>query len=124
MDPARQTAPAANPDLSDAYYVHRTLFRGFPLNVALLIALVVVVLIPIWSVKYFPSTDGGAHVASADVLLKYLGSGSAAYREYFELTKLPVPNSGGHFALAALMLLFSPAVAEKVFVSLYLLLLP
>src|SRR3979409_1943595 len=104
MNTARQPASSAHTGLSDAFYPHRRSTLRFRLDLVLLIALVGVVIVPIWSFKYFPSTDGGAHVASADVLLKYFRADGAPYREFFELTRLPVPNSAGHFTLAGLML--------------------
>jgi hypothetical protein len=89
-----------------------------------LLALAAVALIPVWWFKYFPTTDGGAHVANADVLLQYFRPAGAAYRHYYELNPLPLPNSLGHFVLALLMIVFPPLVAEKLFISAYLLLLP
>jgi hypothetical protein len=89
-----------------------------------LLLLSAITIVPIWSFKYFPTTDGGAHVANADVLLQYGRPAGAMYRQYYELTPLPLPNSLGHFVLALLMAVLPPLVAEKVFISSYLILLP
>ena len=89
-----------------------------------LLALSAVALVPVWSFKYVPTTDGGAHVANADVLLQYLRPAGAAYRRFYELNPLPLPNSLGHFVLALLMSFLPPLVAEKLFVTAYVLLLP
>jgi len=89
-----------------------------------LIGLAVIAVIPVWAFKYFPTTDGGAHVANADVLLQYFRPAGTVYRQYYELNHLPVPNSLGHFVLAVLMWFLSPLIAEKCFVSAYVLLLP
>src|SRR4051794_29310048 len=75
-----------------------------------LVAVATVALLPIWAFKYFPSTDGGAHLANADVLLQSLRSAGSGYRAYYELSHRPLPNSLGHFLLAALMLVFRPTV--------------
>jgi hypothetical protein len=90
----------------------------------LLVGMVIIAAIPVWRFGYFPTTDGGAHVAGADVLLQYFRPGGEGYRAYYQLNRLPVPNWAGHFVLALLMALLPALVAEKVFVTLYLLLLP
>ena len=90
----------------------------------MLLILALIALVPVWAFKYFPTTDGGAHVANADVLLQYFRPAGALYRQYYELNPLPVPNSLGHFALALLMFFFPPLVAEKLFISAYVILLP
>ena len=89
-----------------------------------LLLLAAIALIPVWTFKYFPTTDGGAHVANADVLHQYFRPAGAAYRQYYELNPLPLPNSLGHFVLALLMFVLPPLVAEKLFISAYVLLLP
>ena len=91
---------------------------------AFLLGLAAIALIPVWAFKYFPTTDGGAHVANADVLLQYFRPAGAVYRQYYELNHLPVPNALGHFVLAILMSFLPPLVAEKCFISAYVLLLP
>jgi hypothetical protein len=93
-------------------------------EVPMLLALSLLAAVPVWSFHYFATTDGGAHVANADVLLQYFRPAAQAYRAYYELNHLPVPNGLGHFALALLMAALPPLVAEKVFVTLCLLLLP
>jgi hypothetical protein len=97
---------------------------GNSAELLLLIALSAIAAIPVWSFKYFATTDGGAHVANADVLLQYFRPAGQAYREYYELNPLPVPNGLGHFTLALLMSFLPARVAEKVFVTLVLVLLP
>src|SRR6478672_9557103 len=66
-------------------------------EVLMLIGLVAVAAIPVWAFHYFPTTDGGAHVANADVLLQYFRPSGNGYRAYYELNRLPVPNWAGHF---------------------------
>jgi hypothetical protein len=90
----------------------------------LLVALAAIAAVPVWAFKYFATTDGGAHVANADVLLQYFRPAGEAYRAYYELNPLPVPNGLGHFTLAMLMVFLPARVAEKVFVTLVLVLLP
>jgi hypothetical protein len=117
-DPARDTAAPAFRASSPAR-------RGLKGDRVLLLAMVVIAALPVWAFRYFPTTDGGAHVANADVLLQYFRpTAGDGYRAYYELNRLPVPNSLGHFVLALLMALLPALVAEKVFVTAYLLLLP
>ena len=64
--------------------------------------LVIVHLVGVWSASYFPSQDGLAHLVNSG----------------------PAPNGVGHLLLAGLMTVFSPATADKLVVSGYLVLLP
>lgn len=89
-----------------------------------LVALGLICAAPVWAFHYFPSTDGGAHLANADVLLQYLKPAGTAYRNYYELSHRPLPNSLGHFLLAGLMLVVKPTVAEKLLVTAYVIGLP
>lgn len=93
-------------------------------SLAVMFVLIGITLLPIWAFRYLPTMDGGAHLANADVLLHYFRPDGAIYRQYYTLVRSPIPNSMGHFALAALMLAFEPIIAEKILVTLYLILLP
>ena len=88
------------------------------------LALVVLQLLPIWSVPYFPSDDGPSHVYNAIVMREYNRPDRAAFREYFQISRRPDPNWFGHLVLAGLTYVFSGATAEKILVSGYVLLLP
>jgi hypothetical protein len=83
-----------------------------------------VAVIPFWTLRYLPTTDGAAHLANADIVLHWLRGDAAVYRSYYMMNPLPVPNWLGHFVLAMLMLVVRPIVAEKLFMSAYLILLP
>ena len=84
---------------------------------ALFWALVCACLVPVWLFPYYISQDGGSHLESANILLRY-GS-TPLYQKYLHLNWVPVPNWFGHVLEAALLAVFPPPVAEKVFVSLY-----
>lgn len=72
---------------------------------------------PVWSAPYFPTGDGPAHLYNAWVLRELaLGHDNAVTRTY-AIDPRPYPNFLDHVALAVLMSVFSPPVAEKVFVS-------
>jgi hypothetical protein len=86
--------------------------------------MIVVQLVPIWAFRYLPTTDGAAHVASAEVMRKYADPALSVFRKYYVLATRPIPNLAGHLVLAGLGAVVSPTVAEKVLVSLYVVLLP
>jgi hypothetical protein len=86
--------------------------------------MVVVQLVPIWAFPYLPTTDGAAHVANAEVMRKYSDPELTVYRKYYVVAKEPTPNLVGHLLLAGLLGVMSPTGAEKVVVSLYVVLLP
>jgi hypothetical protein len=85
-------------------------------------------LLPIWLFADFPSQDGPAHVETArvlhDLVFPISGPAAALTRQYYQLNPRPVPNFLGHAIMAALMLVARPLVAEKILLSLYVLLLP
>jgi hypothetical protein len=81
-------------------------------------------LLPIWSFRYLPTTDGAAHVANADVLRKYHDPAFDVFRKYYYISREPSPNLAGHLILAGLLYVAPPTVAEKILVSLYVVLFP
>src|SRR5438067_602152 len=80
-------------------------------------------LAPIWCVHYFPSQDGPAHVSNAKILLDYHRADAPALRKYYVLNHWPEPNLAGHWIMAGLMNFLPPFIAEKVLLSLYIVLL-
>ncbi len=87
-------------------------------------ALLIAHLIPIWAFRYFPSQDGPAHLESANVVREYHHPDRTTARQYYELNRNVEPTWLGHLVLAALMSVVSVPVAEKIFLSGYVLLLP
>ena len=91
---------------------------------ALLIgALIVVYLLPIWLFPYFPTQDGVSHVYNSQILTEYNNS-EYQFRDYYEINWYPFPNWLSHFSLAVLMFVFPSLIAEKIFLSLYVILFP
>jgi hypothetical protein len=78
----------------------------------------------VWSVAWFPSQDGPAHVDSANVLRLYLQPAREDIRAQYRLLIEPVPNLTGQVLLGALLGVLAPATAEKVLLSAYLVLFP
>ena len=90
----------------------------------LFVALLAVYLIPVWSFHYFPSSDGPAHVANAHIIREYSSPQGALFRTYFSFNSTPEPNWSGHLIMAVLMYLVPPLIAEKLLISLCIVLLP
>lgn len=81
-------------------------------------------LAPIWLFTYLPTTDGAAHIANADILRKYQAPEFSAFRQYYAISSTPSPNLIGHVLLTGFLYVVPPVVAEKLLVSLYIVLLP
>jgi len=90
----------------------------------LFVALLLLHLVPIWSVAHVPSQDGPSHLANAAVLRHYRNPALPVLRQYYELNPSLAPNWLGHLLLAALLLVATPPVAEKLLLSGAVLLLP
>jgi hypothetical protein len=90
----------------------------------LLLALILAHLIPLWVFKYFPSQDGPAHIENANIILDYFRPDGAIFREYYIFNKNLEPTWPGHLVLASLMYIMPIFIAEKIFLSGYVILLP
>jgi hypothetical protein len=79
-------------------------------------------LIPVWFWTYFPSLDGPSHLYNASILLNY--SKVPLYQQYHRITYSTPGNVLTQLVLSSLLTVFTPLVAEKVFLSLYLVSFP
>ena len=88
-------------------------------GMALLLALA-----PVWcSGRFFVTGDGPCHIYNSRVLLDFmLGQHRAFYDPFYFLNTRFEPNWLSHICLAVLQLVFSPEIAEKLFLSAYVLL--
>lgn len=86
--------------------------------------LLLLALSPVWlSGRFFVTGDGPCHVYNSRVLLDFiLGQHRAFYDPFYHLNTKFDPNWLSHICLAALQLVFSPEIAEKLFLSAYVLL--
>ena len=101
-----------------------TFFSRFYTKWSLLMGvLIVVYLLPIWLFPYFPTQDGVSHVYNAQILTEY-NNPEYQFRDYYEINWYPFPNWLSHFSLAMLMFVFPPLIAEKIFLSVYVILFP
>ncbi len=85
---------------------------------------IIVHLIPVWAFEYFPSQDGPCHINNANIILGYNNPAHSVFREYYVLNKNIEPTWFGHLILAALMYIVPILVAEKIFLSGYIILFP
>ena len=71
---------------------------------------------PIWLSGYFLNQDGSAHANSAWIMLR-LVQDDTLYTELYRLNTFALPNSSGHWLLAALLLFVSSFAATKIMVT-------
>ncbi|MBN1558197.1 MAG: hypothetical protein JW951_08630 [Lentisphaerae bacterium] len=84
--------------------------------------LLALLLIPVWAFPYVPTQDGPMHLENAWSILHYRAPGAQVLRDYYALSKLPIPTWPGHLIYAGLLALFPPALAEKTLLSAYVIL--
>ena len=90
----------------------------------LVVLLLLVHLLPIWIVKYFPTQDGPSHIYNAQVFKEYHDHNNFRIRDVYQLNWAPFPNWTTHLLMAILIHIFSPLVCEKIVLSLCVLGLP
>ena len=76
--------------------------------------LVLLYLLPIWSIQFFPSQDGPSHVYNALIVKEYFNTNEyPLFQKYYDLNAKPMPNWFGHMTMAMLMFIVDPLIAEK-----------
>ena len=78
---------------------------------------------PIFSVAYFYTGDGPAHLYNATLINDLLFSENPFSNGFFEIRSLFIPNMGGHALLCFCLQFLDPALAEKIVYALEILLL-
>jgi len=89
-----------------------------------LLTLLVLHVLPVWIFPYFPSQDGPSHVYNASLLLQYLDHGNYQLHHFFDVHFALVPNLCAQLLLPALMLVWDPLTAQRILISLIVILLP
>jgi len=97
---------------------------GLGTPAGLFFMLLVLHLLPIWLMPFFPTQDGPVHVHTASVLRYYFDPDFSVFQEYYALRRSFDPNWIGQLLMGSLMYFFSPLVAEKLLLSLYVITLP
>jgi len=86
------------------------------------LALLILQLLLVWAFPRFATQDGASHLYNAAVIGALRSGSWSGINDFFRLNPRPVPNWTIYFLLSLFMKLFSAATAEKVLVSLYLVL--
>lgn len=89
----------------------------------LILVLVAASLAPIWLFRYIPTQDGPAHLYNSHILRQYLNP-DYNFQQFYNLRATLFPNWIAHALLGLSMFLFPPLIAEKVVISLYVILFP
>ena len=93
------------------------------LKAAVVALLICVYLLPIWIFKYVPTQDGPSHIYNSQVLREFRNS-DYRFREHYDLNLSLFPNWLSHISLAMLMAVFSPTAAEKILLTIYVIMFP
>jgi len=76
----------------------------------------------VWVMPYFPTQDGPSHIYNL-VILKDLVNGGTEWGNFFSYQLRAVPNIAFTLFSYPLLQFFSPLVVEKIFISIYILLI-
>jgi hypothetical protein len=96
---------------------------AWPFHQWLILGLILIYLLPIWAFQFIPTQDGPSHLYNSQVLAWYLNP-SSTFRQFFDLRLALFPNWLTYIILAPLMLIFPALIAEKILLSLYVILMP
>lgn len=80
-------------------------------------ALLALQLVPVFAFDVFATQDGATHLFNAFVLSEYAEPARGLFREVFTLSREPNPNWTAQLALAALLRMAKPDLAEKFLVA-------
>ena len=94
----------------------------FPGNTIFYTLLLAVDIALVWLLPYFPTQDGPSHIYNL-VILHDLLNGGKEWGDLFTYELRATPNLGFHLIAYPLLLFFHPLVVEKLFISLYLILM-
>ncbi len=99
----------------------RGLGRG---GLVLFVGLLILQLVPLWSVATVPTQDGPVHLEISAQIRRLAGGGDGLTERYLRLKLRPEPNWLVYLPLAAALEAVPPRTAEKLLLSLYALALP
>lgn len=101
----------------------RQLFANYG-EIIIFASLTLMSLVPIWLCTYIPTLDGPLHLANAKILESLLLHNDALFSQYFMIMRGSYTNYAEPLLLIALYRFSSILVAEKILLSLYIILLP
>lgn len=76
----------------------------------------------VWLLPYFPTQDGPSHIYNL-AILKDLLNGGQVWGDYYYSQLRPIPNLGFHIFAYPLLAAFSPQTTERLFITIYLILM-
>jgi len=76
-------------------------------------------LVPLWSYENFATQDGPSHLHNSAVMLDLSTVESPLFKQYYEMKFTFAGNLLSQLALMSLLSVFSPSLADKIFLSLY-----
>ena len=79
-------------------------------------------IILIWVLPYFPTQDGPSHIYNLAILNDLVHDGKV-WSKYYTMNFRLVPNLGFHMIAFPLLQIWSPMVTEKIFITIYIILL-
>jgi hypothetical protein len=102
-----------------------TTFRLDPIWIRrLFFALALAYVVPFWTVRYLPMTDGPNHTANAWIVRQHGNVEQyPLFNRYYEINWRPYPNWAGVAVMATLMFVVPPLIAQKLLASAIVLLL-
>lgn len=90
----------------------------------LLLVLLALHLVPTWAFKFIPTQDGLSHIYNAYILKEYNNPEYTKFREVYRLNIKPFPNWSAHAFFFVMLYIMPPLLAEKLYVTLCVVLLP
>lgn len=88
------------------------------------VAVVAFCLVQVWLPSHYLTCDGPCHLYNARILHDtWTGAHSDFYSRFYHVSYTTDPNATTTYLLAFLLFLFKGAVAEKIFLSIYILIL-
>ncbi len=97
----------------------KPLWKKFEPLFALLVAVFHV--LPFWFLNTLPTMDGAAHLYNANVIQHLLSNPDSSLANIYQFNPYPVPNWTGHLGLMALNIWLPDLLAEKLFLTGYVL---
>ena len=82
--------------------------------------LILLHLIPLFTGKFFPTSDGAAHLYNSDLMKEMLIGKAPILTEFLEWNLFPDPNRFSHIFLTFLLFFLPDNVAEKIVLATYL----
>jgi len=98
---------------------HTSFIKKYAREPVLFYSVLLVNIIVVFSLKFYPSLDGPAHLYNSYILSDLLKGGQSLLSDYYSVNTLVIPNWIGHVILTSLGLIFPAWLSEKMLIALY-----